>query len=49
MRYECAVSGFLAGYADIRGRAWTIGYVPRFALAKPNIHARPIGITDIWR
>lgn len=49
VRYECAVSGFLVGYADIRGRAWTIGYVPRFALAKPNIHARPIGITDVWR
>ncbi len=34
---------------DARGRTWTIGYVPRFALGKPNIHARPIGITDVWR
>jgi len=49
VRYECAVSGFLVGYPNARGRTWTIGYVPRFALAKPNIHARPIGITDVWR
>jgi hypothetical protein len=49
VRYECAVSGFLVGYADARGRTWTIGYVPRFELGKPNIHARPIGITDVWR
>ena len=49
VRYECAGSGFLVGYADARGRTWTIGYVPRFALGKPNLHARRIGITDIWR
>ena len=40
MRYECAVSGFLVGYPNASARLWTIGYVPRFALAKPNIHAR---------
>jgi hypothetical protein len=49
VRYECAGSGFLVGYADARGRTWTIGYVPRFALGKPDIHARPVGITDVWR
>jgi len=49
VRYECAGSGFLVGYASARGRTWTIGYVPRFALGKPNIHARPVGITDVWR
>jgi hypothetical protein len=49
VRYECAGSGFLVGYASARGRPWTIGYVPRFALGKPNVHARPVGITDVWR
>ncbi len=49
VRYECAVSGFLVGYANTRRRQWTIGYVPRFALGKPSIHARPVGITDVWR
>jgi hypothetical protein len=49
VRYECAVSGFLVGYPDARGRLWTIGYVPRFALGKPNAHPRTIGITDVWR
>ena len=49
VRYECAGSGFLVGYADARGRTWTIGYVPRFALGKPNLHPRRIGITDVWR
>ena len=33
----------------IAGREWTIGYVPRFALGKPHIHARRVGITDVWR
>jgi hypothetical protein len=50
VRYECAVSGFLVGYPSTRSRQWTIGYVPRFALAKPGReHARTIGITDVWR
>ena len=50
VRYECAISGFLVGYANTRSRQWTIGYVPRFALAKPGReHARVIGITDVWR
>jgi hypothetical protein len=49
VRYECAGSGFLVGYANARGREWTIGYVPRFALGKPHIHARRVGITDVWR
>jgi hypothetical protein len=49
VRYECAISGFLVGYANTRGRQWTIGYVPRFALARPNLHARRVGITDVWR
>ena len=49
VRYECAVSGFLVGYADTRGRAWMIGYVPRFALVQPNLHPRRVGITDVWR
>jgi hypothetical protein len=50
VRYECAVSGFLVGYADTRGSQWTIGYVPRFALANPRrLHSRRIGITDVWR
>ena len=49
VRYECAGSGFLVGYANARGRVWTIGYVPRFALGKPNLHARRVGITDVWR
>jgi hypothetical protein len=50
VRYECAVSGFLVGYANTRGREWTIGYVPRFALAKPDLlHPRRVGITDVWR
>ena len=50
VRYECAVSGFLVGYANTRDGLWTIGYVPRFALAKPNrSHPRSVGITDVWR
>jgi len=50
VRYECAISGFLVGFADTRSRQWTIGYVPRFALAKPDLlHPRRVGITDVWR
>ena len=49
VRYECGGSGFLVGYPDVRGREWTIGYVPRFDLANPNLHPRRIGITDVWR
>ena len=50
VRYECAISGFLVGFANTSGRQWTIGYVPRFALAKPDRqHARTVGITDVWR
>jgi hypothetical protein len=49
VRYECAGSGFLVGYADVRGRSWTIGYVPQYDLANPRLHARRIGITDVWR
>jgi hypothetical protein len=50
VRYECAVSGFLLGFANTQGREWTIGYLPRFALANPRrLHARRIGITDVWR
>jgi hypothetical protein len=50
VRYECAISGFLVGFANTTRRQWTIGYVPRFALAKPDReHARTVGITDVWR
>jgi hypothetical protein len=49
VRYECAGSGFLVGYADVSGSEWTIGYVPRFDLANPHVHPRPVGITDVWR
>jgi len=49
VRYECAGSGFLVGFADTGGREWTIGYVPRYDLANPHLHARRIGITDVWR
>jgi hypothetical protein len=49
VRYECAGSGFLVGYADVRKAAWTIGYVPRYDLANPHLHLRRIGITDVWR
>jgi hypothetical protein len=49
VRYECAGSGLLVGYADIREGAWTIGYVPRYDLANPHLHLRRIGITDVWR
>jgi hypothetical protein len=50
VRYECAISGFLVGYANTSSRQWTIGYVPRFALANPGRdHPRVIGITDVWR
>jgi hypothetical protein len=49
VRYECAGSGFLVGYADIRDDGWTIGYVPRYDLANPHLHVRRIGITDVWR
>lgn len=49
VRYECAGSGFLVGYADTRERGWTIGYVPRYDLANPRLHARRVGITDVWR
>ena len=49
VRYECADSGFLVGYADIGERAWTIGYVPRYDLGNPHLHPRRIGITDVWR
>jgi hypothetical protein len=50
VRYECAVSGFLVGYANTGGAEWTIGYVPRFALANPRrLHSRRVGITDVWR
>jgi hypothetical protein len=49
VRYECAGSGFLVGYANVRGREWTIGYVPRYDLANPHLHPRRIGITDVWR
>jgi hypothetical protein len=49
VRYECAISGFLVGYPDARGRSWTIGYVPRFDLARPDLHPRRVGITDVWR
>jgi hypothetical protein len=49
VRYECAGSGFLVGYPDVRGREWTIGYVPRFDLGNPHAHPRPVGITDVWR
>jgi hypothetical protein len=49
VRYECAGSGFLVGYADIGKHAWTIGYVPRYDLANPHLHIRRIGITDVWR
>jgi hypothetical protein len=48
VRYECAGSGFLVGYVDVRGRKWTIGYVPRFDLGNPHLHPRPVGITDVW-
>jgi hypothetical protein len=49
VRYECAGSGFLVGYAQVRPREWTIGYVPRYDLANPHLHLRRIGITDVWR
>jgi hypothetical protein len=49
VRYECAGSGFLVGYADVSGREWTIGYVPRFDLGNPHLHPRSVGITDVWR
>jgi hypothetical protein len=49
VRYECAGSGFLVGFADTRGREWTIGYVPRYDLANPHLHLRRVGITDVWR
>ena len=49
VRYECAGSGFLVGYAEVRPREWTIGYVPRYDLSNPHLHARRIGITDVWR
>jgi hypothetical protein len=49
VRYECAGSGFLVGYADTRGREWSIGYVPRYLLGSPNLRPRRIGITDVWR
>jgi hypothetical protein len=49
VRYECAVSGFLVGYAETASRQWTIGYVPRYDLANPRAHARRVGITDVWR
>jgi hypothetical protein len=49
VRYECAGSGFLVGYANVRGRAWTIGYVPRYDLGNPHLHPRRVGITDVWR
>jgi hypothetical protein len=49
VRYECAGSGFLVGYASVRNRLWTIGYVPRYDLANPHLHPRRIGITDVWR
>jgi len=49
VRYECASSGFLVGYPDVGGREWTIGYVPRYDLGKPDLHARSVGITDVWR
>jgi hypothetical protein len=49
VRYECAGSGFLVGFADIRDGAWTIGYVPRYDLGNPHLHPRRIGITDVWR
>jgi hypothetical protein len=49
VRYECAVSGFLVGYADVGRREWTIGYVPRFDLGNPHLHPRRVGITDVWR
>jgi hypothetical protein len=49
VRYECAGSGFLVGYADVRGREWMIDYVPRFDLGNSHLHPRRVGITDIWR
>jgi hypothetical protein len=49
VRYECAGSGFLVGYAQVRARGWTIGYVPRYDLGNPHLHLREIGITDVWR
>ena len=49
VRYECAGSGFLVGYAQVRAREWAIGYVPRYDLANPHLHLRRIGITDVWR
>ena len=49
VRYECAGSGFLVGYADVRGRQWTVGYVPSYDLTNPHLHLRRIGITDVWR
>jgi len=49
VRYECAGSGFLVGYANVRGREWMIGYVPRFDLGNPRLHPRRVGITDVWR
>jgi len=49
VRYECAGSGFLVGYAAVRRSEWTIGYVPRYDLGNPHLHLRRIGITDIWR
>ncbi len=49
VRYECAGSGFLVGYAEVRAREWTIGYVPRYDLGNPHLHPKRIGITDVWR
>lgn len=49
VRYECAGSGFLVGYANLSRPQWTIGYVPRYDLANPHLHPRPVGITDAWR
>jgi hypothetical protein len=49
VRYECAGSGFLVGYADVRKGAWTIGYVPRYDVANPHLHLRRVDVTDVWR
>ncbi len=49
VRYECAGSGFLVGYAEVREGVWTIGYVPRYDVANPHLHLRRIDVTDVWR